>query len=483
MFLNHPLPWVLAALLFAGCSAQPVSHAAPAPVSGSTTPTAEKLDEPKIPPSADRRVLQTLSDNLDQDAAEEQIILLQNKTNLSLPVIIQIADYDQARKTYYLAWEGKALAAASQPLTLSLDDLVGDHQKEIVIQGLDETGHPTLDVFRQTPPSGGLGLAYKAVFSKGSKGTIQIDHPQRPEAYGQGQNSDVSDPVILDEPDPTSKNPAATVRTTYNWLFQKGEYVATGVEKYLRNLTGDSALEKVFTGDNATLQSYLEGPWVRAVTDKSGLLLLFFDPKGREITFATADAQEVYQWEVSSRASRSSLYIMGSNSLINLIKLQMSVAITAADTLEVNAQDNPGWSGTYKKLDPSAALVLARQGTGALAQEKPPVGLYRNDKGDEFDFQVPEVRLKLAGVSMVGSMAVYPLGSVTILQVKVASRPGTPAFSRAYSLVAKEEASTSRIVKTLRLQSGTLTAKGWVSDQSDPLRLEQVEGNAANSSR
>ena len=469
-------------LFLASCapSSVPPPVAAPVvPASQASTPTAAALAAPRIPVGADRRVLQTLSANLDQDASEEQIILLQDKTNLSLPVTIQVAHYDQARKTYYLAWEGRVLASAAQPLTLSIEDLIGDHQQEILVQGLDEASRPTLDVLRLAPRAGNLGLAYKTIFAKMSKGTIQINHPVRPESYGQGQNSDLSDPIIVDEPDTASKNSLATQRTTYNWLFQKGEYVPTGVEKYQRNSTGDAALEKIFGGDNATLEAFLQGPWVKVVPDKTGLLILFFDPVAREITFATPGAQEVYGWEVSSRSSRASLYIVGSNDLIDLIKLQMSVAITAADTLEVSAQDNPGWTGTYKKLDPSAARSLAREGTSSLVQEKPPVGLYKNDKGDEFDFQVPEIRLKLGNVAMTGSVAMFPLGDVTVLQIKVPPRPGNPGLSEAYALVAKEESSTSRVVRTLRLQGGTLTSKGWVSDQSDPLRLEQVEGNAS----
>jgi len=481
MPLKRFLFWAtLVALVSCSPAPTPQPTTPKATVPGASTPSTEALAAPRIPVGADRKVLQTMVANLDQDPSEEQIIVLQDKANLSLPITIQVAHYDQVRKTYYLAWEGKATASASQPFTLGLEDLIGDHQQEILVQGLDEVGHPTLDVFRLVPQTGSLGLSYRSIFSKMSKGTIQINHIVRPDSYGQGQNSDLSDTIVVDEPDPTSKNSMATVRTTYSWLFQKGDYVSSGVERYQRNVVTDATLEKVFGADNAGFEAFLQGPWVKVVTDKSGLLVLFFDPKVREITFATQDAQEIYQWEVSSRSSRSSLYVAGSNSLIDLIKLQMSVAITAPDTIEVNAQDSPAWTGTYKKLDPTAARGLAREGTESLVQEKPPTGLYRNDKGEEFDFQVPEVRIKVGGVTTVGSVALFPLGDVKVLEIKVPDRPGSQGFSRAYSLVAQEERNTSRVVRTLRLQSGTLSAKGWVSDQSDPLRLEQVEGTAAS---
>ncbi len=464
-------------LLVFSCAPTPVKQpdaATPLPT-GQPAP-AELLEAPRIPVNPDRRVVQTLAANLDQDPAEEQLLLLQNRNNLSLPVTVQVADYDQARKTYYLAWEGTALASASQPMTIALDDLIGDHQQEILIRGIDEAGHPSLDVFRPVR-QGGLGLSYKSVFAKSSRGTIQIEHPQRPESYGQGQNSDLSDPVVVDEPDPASKNPLDTVRTTYTWLFQKGEYVPTGVERYQRSQSGDAALDKIYSGDTPAVEAFLQGPWVKVITDKTGLLIAFFDPAGREISFATTDAQEVYHWDVSSRSSRAGLYVVGSNELIDLIKLQMSVVVTAADTLEINAVDNPSWTGTYKRLDPSAARILARGGTDPLTQKKPPSGLYRNDKGDEFDFQVPEIKMTLGGVEMVGSMAVFPLGGVTVLQLKVPPRPGFAGLSKAYAMDLKEESSTSRVVRTIRLQSGVLNSKGWYSDQSDPIRLEQVEGS------
>lgn len=461
-------------LLVLSCAPAPVKQTESVPSPTAQPAPTELLEAPRIPVNPDRRVIQTLAANLDQDPAEEQLLILQNRNNLSLPIIVQVADYDQARKTYYLAWEGTALASASQPVTVSLEDLVGDHLQEILIRGIDESGHPSLDVLRPAK-QGGLGLAYQTVFSKASRGTIQIEHPQRPDSYGLGQNSDLSDPIVVDEPDPASKNPLDTVRTTYSWLFQKGEYVLSGTERYQRNPTGDAALDKLYSGDTPVLEAFLQGPWVKVITDKTGLLIAFFDPAAREISFATTGAQEVYHWDVSSRSSRAGLYIVGSNELIELIKLQMSVSVTAGDTVEINAVDNPTWSGTYKRLDPSAARMLAREGTDPLSQKKPPSGLYRNDKGDEFDFQVPEVKLKLGGVDMIGAVAVFPLGNVTVLQLKVPPRPGYPGFSKAYSMETKEEASTSRVVRTIRLQSGVLNSKGWYSDQSDPLRLEQVD--------
>jgi len=241
--LNRPYAALLALLVFS-CTPPPPPPVAPVPSQSADhkIPTAETLVAPRIPIGPDKRVVQTLVANLNQDPAEEQVIVLQNRQNLSLPVTIQVAAYDQARKTSYLAWEGTALASASQPVSLSLEDLIGDHQLELLVQGLDEAGHPSLDVLRPIPSSGSLGLSYKTIFSKVSRGTIRIDHPIRPDSYSAGQNSNLSDFVVVDEPDPSSKDPSRMVRTTYAWLFQKGEYVPTTTEHYQRETVTDATL-------------------------------------------------------------------------------------------------------------------------------------------------------------------------------------------------------------------------------------------------
>lgn len=470
------VPALLLILLVASCAPAPapVAPAAGPAAAAPAAPSADDLAAARLTVPADRRLLQTLSANLDSDPAEEQILLLQNRANLGLPVTVQVAAFDKARNTYYLAWEGTALASASQPVQVSLEDLVGDHQPAILIRGLDEAGRVTLDVFR---PSG-VGRAYLNVFSKTSRGVILVERPVRPDTYTAGQNSTLSDTLIIDEPEATGQDVRRAVRTTYSWFFQKNEYQVTATERYVKEGNGDAALDKITNGDNAAFEGFLRGPWVKEGADKGGLLILFFDPVAREINFATAQSQEVYHWDVSSRSSRSSMYLVGSNNLIGLIRLALSVALTGTDSIEVNAQDDPVLNGTYKRLDASAALALARQGTRSLVQEKPPTGLYRDEKGNEFEFQVPEVRLVLGGVVMTGMVAVYPLDKVKVLQIKVAPRPGQPGLSKAYAMESKEESSTSRVVRTLRLQGGVLRSQGWVSDQSEPLRLEQVEGSA-----
>ena len=455
-------------VLVASCSKEPSD------VTMSTTPDSraanaseETLELPRIPVPADRKVLETLATNLDDDPEEEQIVVLQSKTNLSLPINLKVADYDAQRKTNYLAWEGEALASGAQPFEVRVEPLVSADHNEIVVRGVSEDGKPCLDIFRLVTPGTGLGLQYTRIFSQSVSGTIDLDH------LIQGFTSV---PVVAEQTDPTSPNPLDTIRTIWEWHFQDSRYDVVRTEHYRREKPPETALEKLFAGDNQGLETFLRGPWLRLATEsKETPLLLFVDTAARELVFATLGAQEVYHWEHSVRTLRNAMFLSGRNDLIPLIKLQLSVSVTSSDSMEVGIPDNPNWSGTFNRLSESAALALTKADAPEQPISKVPKGAFHNDKGEQFNFNLPEVQLVLDGVSATGFGALHRLGGTTVLQVKVPSRDGKPALSRAYAFSMAEESTTSRVVRTMRLQEGRLTITGWQSNSTDALRLEQVE--------
>ncbi len=463
--------WHLAVLsLLFGLAA--CREAEPSPQTVKTAPSenqdaqAAQFQAPQIPVVAEKRVLQTITLNLDKDVEDEQLIFLQTKSNLSLPIEFVAADYDVQRKTWYQAWDGVLLASASQPFNVRVEPLIADDQKEIAVAGFSETNRPTLEILRLVAGSG-LGLQYTTVFQKESRGTIDLQWD--PEAG-------TSAAIVLEEPDPRSQDPLDAVRTTWQWRFQTSQYEAVQSTPFRRASQPDSALEKLFSGDNGDLENFLQGPWVKTTTDKKDSpLLLFFDRKNRELVFANLKSQEVYHWEQSVRTLRNALYVTGSNDLISLIKLQMSVAIVTDGSIEINSPENPNWTGSYGKLGNSAALALTKTTLPDPRQPVAPSGLYRNDKGESFDFQFPEIFLTLEGQSWTGFGALHDFSGVTVLQVKVAGSDGKPVFSKAYSFALTEEATSSRIVRTVKLLEGRMTIDGWVKGSTDTLRLEQVE--------
>lgn len=458
----------VALVFMASCSNEPADVPMVAnQASKAATQSEESLELPRIPVPADRKVLETLATNLDDDAEEEQIVVLQSKANLSLPITLKVADFDSQRKTNYLAWEGQALASGAQPFEVRVEPLVSADHREIVVRGISEDGQSSLDIFRLVTSGTGLGLQYTRIFSQSVAGTIELD----PLVQGF-----TSVPVVAEQTDPTSPNPLDTIRTIWEWHTQDSRYDVVRTEHYRREKPPETALEKLFAGDNQGLENFLRGPWLRLATEnKETPLLLFVDTTARELVFATLSAQEVYHWEHSARTLRNALFLSGRNDLIPLIKLQLSVSVTSADSIEVATPDNPNWSGTFNRLSQSAAFALTRTDAPEEPIAKVPKGLFHNDKGEQFNFNLPEIQLVQGGVSFTGFGALHRLGGTTVLQIKVPSTNGKQAPSRVYAFSMTEESTTSRVVRTMRLQEGHLTIAGWQSNSTDALRLEQVE--------
>ena len=457
--------------LLVGCS-ETAENASPKSAVFSKAPASDAdaqaaaFEIPRIPVDTEKRVLQTLTVNLDKDIEDEQLVFLQTKSNLSLPIEVIVADFDVQRKTWYQAWEGTLLASASQPFDARVESLISAEQKEIAVTGFSETSRPTLEIYRLVAGTG-LGLQYTTVFQQQSQGTIDLQRD--PEAG-------TSASIVLEEPDPRSEDPLDALRTTWRWRFQSSQYEVVQSAPFRRASQPDSAMEKLFSGDNDGLEEFLQGPWVKTAPDKKdSTLLLFFDRHNRELVFANLKSQEVYLWEQTVRTLRNAIYLTGRNDLISLIRLQMSVAIVSDGSIEISSPENPNWTGNYGKLGNSAALALTKTSLMETVQPQAPTGVYRNDKGESFNFQFPEIYLTIDGQSWTGFGALHDFSGVTVLQVKVPGTDGKPVFSKAYSFTLTEEATSSRVVRTVRLQEGRMAIEGWVRGSTDTLRLEQIE--------
>lgn len=447
----------------------------PVPSATSEKEEAEQFP-PRVPIPADKKVLEIQNLNLDESEAEEQILFLQSRNDLSLPIQVKVVAFNPALKTSYVAWEGEVLARGNQPFSFLLDDMVGDHKKELVIRGLDDKGRPSIDIFRRIPSPGGVGLQFKSALSLSAQGTIDITRPPRSNGYDQGEKSDISYQVVSEENDPTSSNLLDTIKTVYSWKYQSNKFERTKTEKYRKESKNDSELEKLFLGDNAQLVNFLSGVWLKSDSDaKEGRQILFFDPKGKEIVLFNEKSQEVYTWEVTSRTVRNGLYLVGSNSLIPLIKLQMSVTIGTGRNLEVTTQDNASWTGNFQKVDSLTFNSLTKVRSSSLNKLKGPSGPFKNDHGDEMQFDLPNLTITEKGKKLKAAASVFQLNQFTILQVKVFAENGQVMPARNYGMGLKEEKTPGRIIRTLTLQSGTMSSQGWKSDLSEVLKLEQIE--------
>ncbi len=217
---------------------------------------------PKVPLDPGEKLLQVLNVNLDLDITDEQILILKKKGEVEAPITIVVVDFDSVRNSYSRTWESSTGATNIRTFTVTLKDLVGDHNLEIVCQGTNNQRELTLDVFRKAPSPTGLDLYFTAICQIVSDGSIEIQEIERSEGYRRGQKNGPSFPVFSYTQDRESENPLDLIKHSYYWQYQQNRHVHTSLEKLPGRVVEETQLVELFASTQVdSIEKYLAGPW------------------------------------------------------------------------------------------------------------------------------------------------------------------------------------------------------------------------------
>lgn len=438
---------------------------------------------PKVPIPKQDNLLQVINVNLDLDQSEEQILVLKNKEKADAPIQIAVADYDNVRNEYVMSWEHTTYATNIRTFTVKTEDIIGDHNLEIICTGMNSKGEQTLNIFRKTHPPTGVNLYYTQIFGIAVKGTIAIEKHQRSQAYKLGQKNGTSFSIVTYSKDPSGSHIGDLVKRTYNWKYQTNTYVETDTQKIPGKQIEDQRLNKLYSEGAKAFESFLAGPWVKssssgaangtdptASTPDSGDTILFFDPTKKEITFYSGDVMEVYYWENSYRTLYNSLVISGYNELVQYIKAQISLSVTSIDHIQVYSPDQ--WAGSYQKLTESMQQSLIKHSNVPYTPPKLS-GTYTSPSGAKLDFKDPRFTLDEGGKSRTGGYSIFDYG-VPVLELRFLTPGGIVDGTKAYKLDFSEEKSKTQIIRKLVLTPGRLSIHGFVAIGDTPVHYDQT---------
>ncbi len=294
-----------------------------------------------------------LNCNLDLDLSEEQILVLRRKEEPDAPLRIAVADYDSVRGGYARTWEGTTGATNLRLFEITLLDLVGDHNQEIVCRGVNAQGELVLDVFRKTPSPTGLGLYFMEICQIVSDGSIEIQEVQRAEGYRLGQKNGPSFPIYAYSRDRASENLLDRIKYTYQWQYQQNRYVLTGEEKMPGIVVEEAQLRELFSDPSVEhFEQYLAGPWL-ASGSRGQEEIILFDPELRQIAIYSGQVEEIYEWQTSFRSFSNRLLILAANESIESVRKRITVEVVALNTIDVSVMGTEEWdrsSGRYLKL-------------------------------------------------------------------------------------------------------------------------------------
>ncbi len=368
-----------------------------------------------------------------------------------------------------------------------MKDLLGDHNLEIICQGLNARGEQTIDVFKRSNSASGLGLKYQNILSIASDGSTDIQEPDRSDAYRAAQASGESFPISTLTRDKESSNPLDMLKTTYVYRSQEGRYVKGAVERIPGNRIEEAQLSDLYNGTAESFEDFLNGPWYRASSvagagDKGqptaeSVDILFYDRHGRAITFAHGETEQSFSIEESYKtAFQRGIQLKIRNDAIPTMREFAAISVPTIDTIIVAVQGDDAWNGTYKRLSGGLQQALFSNGSAGITLSHLDLsGLYKDDNGIEIFFSSPRFTIRENGTERNGEFLLYEYDKQKVLELRILSTTGRVEERRLYIVEYKEESSKTQTVRVINMTPAVVSVHGFEPLNNQVTRFEQIE--------
>ncbi|MDR3200822.1 MAG: pallilysin-related adhesin [Spirochaetales bacterium] len=437
----------------------------------------DPLSLPRIPMNSEDITLHVVNANLDIDQLEEQVIIFKKRSDPEDRIRIMVADFDNVRASYVVAWQAETSGTNSSSFSLELIDLLGDHVPEILCFGRDSRGEQTLDVFRKTLPPQGFGIYYTQIAEISSSGSIEIEQKPRSEAYRLMQRNDESFPLVVYEKDPSSTNINDLIKIFWFWNHQDAAFRKGKTEKIAGQAIAEKQLAELFSKGAEEFEGFLDGPWYRTGSDSGDASLgeiLQFDVKNRRIIFFTTGMQQIFIWQNSYRTIYRAIYLNCTNESISNITSQLSISVSGMNSFDLTVKGEEGWDGQYRRLgqELQASFISAGQKQVKIASVNLS-GLYRNDSGTEIYFSSPRFTMRENGKESAGGYVVYSFDG-DILEMKVLKNNGLVDSVKTFKITYQEEKQGRQILRNLLLQPAEVRSTGVQVKALGEIRLQQI---------
>ncbi len=432
-------------------------------------------------------VSQVIDINLDHDQMEEQIIVFKRRDDPEDRIRLLVVDFDTVRSAYVPTWEGVTQANNMRTFALYVTDVIGDHDLEIVAQGMNNAGEQTLDLFRRTTAPAGVGLYYENIASFVSDASIEIEETDRSDSYVSLQTTGASFPIAVYSRNPDSENPLDLIKTTYHWRGDAGEYIRTMEEEIPGASIEEAQLAALYEGTTSDFEQYVAGPWYQSQGEGSSSTdgqIAYFDPETRRVVFYRGESQESYTWINSTRTiyrSGPGLWINLHSEAVETVRKQAAIAVPAVDTITVNVEGSHSWNGTYRRLTPSLQRTMIRERSRpSRVADLPLSGLYKNESGTEILFLGTRFTMREGGRERSGGYSIYRVGDY-VLDLKFTDPNGLVEEHRTYRVDYSEDVQEDRIVRSVRLTPARLRSSGIETVSTRSVTLEQIEESKTES--
>ena len=399
----------------------------------------------KIPMQEGETIIAVLNKESESSLPEEQFAVY--RTDASNSMFITFLDYDASIRTYRRMWN--MTIAADRPETISIysQDLIGDRNNCIIITGMNAQNEHTMTIFRRTSghPS---QSAYRKIAELRIAGSIVIQEGSRTAAYQQGIARGRSYNIASYGHDPRSANILDQIETIYSFNPISQLYEQSSVTRIPGSQLEQRRLRELLSGSPGVFEKFIHGLWYyvspRGTIDT--MQYLYFDPAGKEIIFYGDDAQQVFQWQVST-PTRYGIFIRSQNISISTLLRFIDIELESLDRIKLRVTEdvrlkitiNNTWDGSYRRASTTSINNQTTNVTEAVN------ALYDSSWGRLQFYNTGEYTITSGGNTRKGRYVFFNINETKLLEMRPEENTGSRMVYRI------ENAAGVRILTRVRL--------------------------------
>jgi hypothetical protein len=317
----------------------------------------------------------TLTQDIDGDLLDEQIIAYRNLLELDSPIYITYADFDGQTGGYKRIWSAPTAATRPGTVTLYAQDLIGDRSNCVLVSGMNGAGEHTLTVFRKnsldaspaeaspagvfpTGDSPGEGQIFNKIAELRIDGSISVQEAERAQAYHLGFTRGQSFTIAAYGRDYASSNILDQVEITYSYNPGNGLYEQSGITRVPGSQIEQRRVRELLNGGSEAFESFINGLWyyVSPEGTMDNRQYIYFDPLNREVIFYGEEIQQVFSWQNSS-STRYGLYISSQNISVSTLRRFLDIELESLESIRLKVFEDvrlkikvsAPWDGSYRK--------------------------------------------------------------------------------------------------------------------------------------
>lgn len=424
-----------------------------------------------------------VSENINSDEYQEQILIVKEKNTLDSSIHLLIVHFDPLTNAYVISNRLKTRATAIDNFNIQLTDMTGNFQLELVCQGMNRLGESVLDVFTTEISESSSDLpVYRSILSLAVGGLIEIRYHDRiQQEYINKTANGIPFPVVTKR---ETFDINYTVEELFDWNETEAVYQKVSERRVSENIKNPQELRQVIGETTQSFASMIDGAWKFGNSDT----ILFLNHKMSKIEIYDSDSVESYTWTQTHKSMYNRFSIQGHNDYIKFIIFSLRITVLTPNEIQVDVYDINSNSVTFKKNIPlsgkylrlSNKAVFSHSSTPQSSVKWEPSGTYLCEMNRRLVFSGNRFTLFDGNATTNGFFSLYSLNEKeTVLCLKTIS----PTFSvlKTENMLVRysetqKEGKTNRSVELIPVQ---LHINGWNAAGGETYRYEQIEDTAS----